>query len=196
MAAFIEDRCVVSSGAEAKATPLYNAYKEWAEFSGERAENQRGFGMRLTERGFDRVKRGGVYYWLGIGLRHDGPGPWSGDGPAEKNPDFAGDSRHTPQQPGPSGPKKHITAGESRSRVVMSKKRPDGPNGPRQAAASDDSGGRLVEPLRRLLAESPEARGRPPAQIAHDLWAFHDVEPAPAAEDVSRALAALEALGE
>lgn len=75
LAAFIEDRCVVSKRAEVRATPLYEVYREWCEASGERAENQRSFGTRLHERGFENEKVGGLIKWFGVGLRHDEPGP-------------------------------------------------------------------------------------------------------------------------
>jgi putative DNA primase/helicase len=84
LAGFLDDRCSIGPNAWAKATPLYEAYKAWCEETGERAETQRRFGMRLTERGFVREKVGGTYRWYGIGLRSDGP-----DGP--DGPDDPGD---------------------------------------------------------------------------------------------------------
>jgi putative DNA primase/helicase len=143
LAAFIEDRCVVGRGLEAQATPLYNAYREWAESAGEKAEKQRGFGMRLTERGFAREKRGGTYRWLGIGLRHDGPGPSGGNGPGGKNSDFAGKSPDRPDDAGPSGPKSNINPRKFESREVIAKKGPNGPDGPARGVGSDY--GQLVE---------------------------------------------------
>jgi hypothetical protein len=82
LAGFFADRCVVHARAEAPATPLYNAYKEWADESGESKLTQTRFGRQLKERGFEsftytagpnRDRKG----WRGIGLRddrHDDPG--------------------------------------------------------------------------------------------------------------------------
>jgi hypothetical protein len=79
-AGFIEERCVVSPRAEAPATPLYNAYQEWRKSNGEAEENQRRFGGRLHDRGFESfVFTSGAFKgrkgWRGIGLRSHDPGP-------------------------------------------------------------------------------------------------------------------------
>jgi len=77
LAAFIEDRCVVSPTAVVGATKLHGEYKEWCKETGEDDETQKRFGERLRERGFesarnpDRNARRKV--WRGIGL-------WSGPG--------------------------------------------------------------------------------------------------------------------
>ncbi len=109
LAAFIDECCVVAQNARTPATHLYTAYKGWCEESGERHDTQKKFGMRLTERGFEREKAG-VYYWLGIGLRHDG-----GDDPGPS---------------GPSGPKNDMNTKKSLHEAVMCKKGPKGPDGP------------------------------------------------------------------
>lgn len=70
IAAFIDQCCVTDNpNAEAKASDLYAAYKTWAEAGNEYIENQRAFGLRLTERGFER-RRGtsNTHMWRGIGL--------------------------------------------------------------------------------------------------------------------------------
>lgn len=90
LAAFFEDRCVIHDRAEVPATPLHHAYQEWCADTGERAETQKRFGMRLKERGFESfIISSGPYRarsgWLGIGLRddrHDDPGGGH-DGPPE-----------------------------------------------------------------------------------------------------------------
>lgn len=76
LAAFLEDRCIVRRDATAQATPLYQKYRMWCDDSGERAETQKAFGMRLTERGFQSARASsgvnkGRKVWLGIGLRLD-----------------------------------------------------------------------------------------------------------------------------
>jgi P4 family phage/plasmid primase-like protien len=74
LAAFISDRCVVNPKANVGATPLYNAYKDWCDESGENKLTQTKFGLRLKERGFRNEKAQRVT-WHGIGLRDDRPDP-------------------------------------------------------------------------------------------------------------------------
>lgn len=70
LAAFITDRCVVLPNASAGATPLYNAYREWCEESGQAPNNRMRFGLALGERGFisERDAKTRRKVWLGIGL--------------------------------------------------------------------------------------------------------------------------------
>jgi len=68
LAAWISDCCIVKKVAEASAADLYRSYVQWREANGERAETQTSFGLRLTERGFERVKRRNGIFWIGIGL--------------------------------------------------------------------------------------------------------------------------------
>ena len=135
--AFIEDCCVLRPDASALATPLYVAYKEWCEESGEPIEKQRRFGMRLTERGLRREKVGGVYKWYGIGLRGGGAGPSGGNGPGNEKPSFAGNSAASEDGAGPSGPENTITAREYTSREVIANNGPNGPNGPDSLPTED-----------------------------------------------------------
>ena len=65
---FLEDCCVQHANASVLATPLYTAYRIWAEDNGERISSKRSFGMRLSERGFQRKKSNGIVVWLGIEL--------------------------------------------------------------------------------------------------------------------------------
>ncbi len=78
LAGFLDDRCVVHPRAEAPATPLYNEYQEWCRSNGEAEENQRRFGGRLRDRGFDSfdITSGahkGRKGWRGVGLKTDNP---------------------------------------------------------------------------------------------------------------------------
>lgn len=68
MAAWLKDCCIIKKLADAKAADLYASYSAWCEANGERPEPQRRFGMRLTERGFQRQKRMVGHFWLGVGL--------------------------------------------------------------------------------------------------------------------------------
>ena len=67
-AAWISDRCIESRTATASAADLYASYSAWCADNGERPEPQRRFGMRLTERGFERQRRMVGHFWIGIGL--------------------------------------------------------------------------------------------------------------------------------
>jgi putative DNA primase/helicase len=67
--AFIDECCVILPSACTKSADLYTRYKAWAESGGEHPENQRAFGMRLSERGLTPDKgTGGARVWKGIGL--------------------------------------------------------------------------------------------------------------------------------
>jgi putative DNA primase/helicase len=68
LAAWLADCCVVTKLAEAKAADLYKSYSDWRDSQGERPESQRSFGLRLTERGLDQIRRRNGIFWLGIGL--------------------------------------------------------------------------------------------------------------------------------
>lgn len=71
-AAFIDECCIIKDFAKTAAGDLYKAYTEWCNENGERSESQKAFGMRLTERGFTRMRgTGGRYFWEGIGLVND-----------------------------------------------------------------------------------------------------------------------------
>jgi putative DNA primase/helicase len=60
----------------AKATPLYQRYREWVERSGETPLSQRSFGEALTERGFVRFTSNGTWY-RGLGLRTNEEQHWT-----------------------------------------------------------------------------------------------------------------------
>ncbi len=66
--AFLGECCILTPEVRSKASDLYGVYKKWCETGGEYALSQRSFGLRLTERGLERVKCGGNY-WKGIGIQ-------------------------------------------------------------------------------------------------------------------------------
>ena len=68
LAAWLADCCVIRSGTDTKAADLYNNYVSWCARSGEHPEPQRRWGMRLTERGFQRQRRTSAHHWLNIEL--------------------------------------------------------------------------------------------------------------------------------
>ncbi len=69
MAEFLTECCEQVPSVSATAAELYAAYRTWCESNGERPESQRRFGEALTERGFVRVRSGGVRMWRGLRLR-------------------------------------------------------------------------------------------------------------------------------
>ncbi len=65
---FLDDCCDRDSTAKTKASELYQAYKTWAEENGEPLFSQTRFGLKLKEKGIEKVKDG-IYYYLGIKLK-------------------------------------------------------------------------------------------------------------------------------
>jgi len=69
IANFIEECCFQSPQVSSTAKNLYRAYCEWCESYGERTLSQKLFGMKLSERGFERNRgTGGRTIWNGIGV--------------------------------------------------------------------------------------------------------------------------------
>ena len=66
---FIKDCCLTGQNYRSKAADLYEAYKRWG---GNQAENQRTWGMALTEKGYERYKVKGLSWWRGIALLPEG----------------------------------------------------------------------------------------------------------------------------
>src|SRR5690606_23126095 len=86
LAAFLEDCCETGiQEMQVSSSRLYEAYKAWCDRTGERAEKQRGFGLRMTERGFERDRKRDGYYYVGIGLKSSRQG--SHDDPQEGDDD-------------------------------------------------------------------------------------------------------------
>lgn len=71
VACFIWDCCVVGDFAQAKARPLYGAYRVWAEEAGEGILSETAFGSRVGER-FGKVHKDTGWVYTGIGLRVEG----------------------------------------------------------------------------------------------------------------------------
>lgn len=67
LADFFAECCTVEKHAMATAKELYARYILWCEENGERPERQKAFGMRLSKRGFKRVKNN-IMVWHGIGV--------------------------------------------------------------------------------------------------------------------------------
>ena len=69
VAQFIAEVCSVGSESQTIAGELYSEYLDWCRETGQTALVQRSFGMRLTQLGFTRRRRGrGRHWWQGIAL--------------------------------------------------------------------------------------------------------------------------------
>lgn len=68
-ASFLDEWCIIRDGTRVKASELYQAYRSWAEANGEKPVSQRWFGLRLSERGFNKKPIDGYPHYHGLGLR-------------------------------------------------------------------------------------------------------------------------------
>lgn len=68
---FLTDRTTTVGMASVKSSQLFAAWQAWCHIEGADAGTQTSFSTALTERGFDRTKRGGYQVWLGLGLLPD-----------------------------------------------------------------------------------------------------------------------------
>ena len=71
LAGFIDDCCILSKEAFAKASDLYAAYRAWCEKSGEHPMSLRTFGARLGDREFEKKRIASGIHWYGLGLSED-----------------------------------------------------------------------------------------------------------------------------
>ncbi len=70
LATFLADRCTIGQDHRCTAKELYGSYTTWAEENGEKVVSQRGFGLRLAERGFVNARAtGGSRLWAGLKVR-------------------------------------------------------------------------------------------------------------------------------
>ncbi len=70
---FVGERCRVDSFAQVSAAMLYKAFRAWCQDTGERDLSQQSFGRRLSDRGFERVRRKSGHWWTGLGLLSGDP---------------------------------------------------------------------------------------------------------------------------
>ena len=69
ISAFVSARGAVAPDAMIIAKELYSYYQTWCADTGQEPLTQRSFGMRLTDLGFERKRRGrGRHWWVGLGL--------------------------------------------------------------------------------------------------------------------------------
>lgn len=94
LGSFLSDRCVQEGKASVGSTVLYQAYKAWAEASGETALSQKVLSTQIEERGFKKRKTNTGKVFHGLRLRNQDE-PWQGtlgDGSVTSDgskPDFA-----------------------------------------------------------------------------------------------------------
>lgn len=67
--AFLEERCVASTGAKVEGGALYPDYHDWCKSNGEYALSRSSFGRELSRRGYTPLKSGGKNWWKGLKLR-------------------------------------------------------------------------------------------------------------------------------
>jgi putative DNA primase/helicase len=91
---FLSEFCEIDAHATETAKRLYAGYCQWCEEAGEHAKSQRDFGMRLSEREFERVKHGSGGRWRGLRLRFDYRE--SGDPSDPSDPDSGLEPRENP----------------------------------------------------------------------------------------------------
>lgn len=77
---FLAERCLIDPTEWAKAGDLYRAYVEWCQANGERPVNQTIFGGKLSEKGLEHARPGGIHTWRGISLLPVRQTPACGDG--------------------------------------------------------------------------------------------------------------------
>ena len=72
LAEFVEACCVEAEGVSVSIANMYLAYVKWAQENGEFPLPKYKFGVRMTERGYQRGKSGSARIYKGIGLLADG----------------------------------------------------------------------------------------------------------------------------
>lgn len=94
---WIEECCLTTPHATAKASGLYGSYKRWVEDNGGFPLSSTKFGLKLGERGFAKEKSGTVVY-RGIGLL-DTSDSWEGFSRDSHGAPYAGAFQGKPSQP-------------------------------------------------------------------------------------------------
>lgn len=103
---FVSECCMIGPRATATAKDLYDVYCSWCDESGLPKEKQHQFGRRLAEKGFEKRKKGRIY-WKGLGIlaeRLEKSGPFGPSGPRSRKVPLANSRVETFQENGPNGP--------------------------------------------------------------------------------------------
>jgi putative DNA primase/helicase len=69
LAAYLDERCVISPALSVPAGGLYADYQRWCKENGEYAVSQKRLGQRLRERGFESGRNERHRFWHGLGLQ-------------------------------------------------------------------------------------------------------------------------------
>ncbi len=65
---FLRDRCEEADGLSARSSAIYEAYKQWCQETGEKAESQKALSGRLEERGLKKERDMRGIFWSGIAV--------------------------------------------------------------------------------------------------------------------------------
>lgn len=68
ISAFIAECCIEGDGYKAKASELYQCYREWCDKNGERYVSQRDMAAYLTDKGYFRKRLMNGYHWFELGI--------------------------------------------------------------------------------------------------------------------------------
>jgi len=70
IASFINERCITGERNEkTKSSELFLAYQAWCDFNDEDSESHRMFGLKLSEKGYEKKKSGNGTFYFGIRLK-------------------------------------------------------------------------------------------------------------------------------
>jgi putative DNA primase/helicase len=68
---FIGEQCSEDPTARIRVTRLWNAYEDWCERNNEEPVARRAFNANLGDRGYQKRRHGGGYFWFGITLNRE-----------------------------------------------------------------------------------------------------------------------------
>lgn len=94
---WLEECCIVTPRATAKASSLYNSYKQWVEDNGGHPISSTKFGLKMGDRGFKKEKSGTMTYY-GVGIL-EGSDRWEGNSETRPYSSFTKTGPEKPSQP-------------------------------------------------------------------------------------------------
>ncbi|MBZ0104613.1 MAG: DUF5906 domain-containing protein [Sulfuricella denitrificans] len=93
---WLEECCIVTTHATAKASSLYNSYKQWVEDNGGYPISGTKFGLKMGERGFKKEKSGTMTYY-GVGIL-EGSDRWESNSGTRPYSSFTNASPEKPSE--------------------------------------------------------------------------------------------------
>jgi putative DNA primase/helicase len=69
LGSWIDECCICLASVDARAGLLYENYKTWCDDNGEYVVSARMFGMKLSERGYDKIPKSAGAFYIGIALK-------------------------------------------------------------------------------------------------------------------------------